>query len=619
MDWCETNRLDYVFGLAPNSTLRRHITGLGKHRGALQGRADRRQGPPLQGILRRRQDLEPGPPLRRPRRGRQRRHRHPLHRHQPRPRQRPVTVPAPLLRPGGEPHQGLENPSRRRPHLVPQGHRQRRRLLAAVASAHADAQALVLAGRPVRHPRATPDQDRRPHRRDENQDQSPSANPHSRSSGLAFGSRPPAAADHLNTGAGPPRHHPIPPTPSPITHQPPPTSGPTRHARTQPKDETNRASENANAPRRIKRDRWRIPRAEGVEGRGDDRPQRVEAGGPVGARTMLARTRERLGLRPNRLAADTAYGSGWMLGWLVGQNIAPRIPVWDKSQRDDGTLSRASAQRDRHHGSAWRRHHPNSRLRWDLAAAWPRGRGVPAQRLIVTGGDLTAAISVIIPTLNEAARLPLLLAAIARGKTPHEVIVVDGGSADGTLELALNLGARILRAPGGRGAQLAAGAEAATGDVLLFLHADTVFPEGGLAAIVSALAASPDCIGGNFRLLFDGGDRFSRWLAGFYHWLRRRRLYYGDSGIFVRQDSYRAAGGIRPDRPDGRLRLRPPYGAAWPNRIRSKSAVDHFVAAVCRAPCGGDRLRLVRHSCALPAQCLARPAGPYLQVEPPMT
>ena len=72
MDWCETNRLDYVFGLAPNSTLRRHITGLRKHRGALQGRADRRQGP-LQGILRRRQDLEPGPPHRRPRRGRQRR------------------------------------------------------------------------------------------------------------------------------------------------------------------------------------------------------------------------------------------------------------------------------------------------------------------------------------------------------------------------------------------------------------------------------------------------------------------------------------------------------------------------------------------------------------------
>jgi glycosyltransferase involved in cell wall biosynthesis len=71
--------------------------------------------------------------------------------------------------------------------------------------------------------------------------------------------------------------------------------------------------------------------------------------------------------------------------------------------------------------------------------------------------NVTAAISVIIPTLNEAARLPLLLAAIAREKTPHEVIVVDGGSADGSLELALNLGARILRAPrGGRGAQLAA-------------------------------------------------------------------------------------------------------------------------------------------------------------------
>jgi glycosyltransferase involved in cell wall biosynthesis len=152
---------------------------------------------------------------------------------------------------------------------------------------------------------------------------------------------------------------------------------------------------------------------------------------------------------------------------------------------------------------------------------------------------VTAAISVIIPTLNEAAQLPSLLATIAREKTPHEVIVVDGGSADGSLELASNLGARILHAPGGRGAQLAAGARAATGDVLLFLHADTVFPEGGLAAIVSALAAPPDCIGGNFRLWFDGADPFSRRLTGFYHWMRRRGLYYGDSGIFVRHDSYR--------------------------------------------------------------------------------
>jgi hypothetical protein len=57
-------------------------------------------------------------------------------------------------------------------------------------------------------------------------------------------------------------------------------------------------------------------------------------------RTMLMRTRRRLGIKPRRLAADTAYGTGAFLGWLGGQRIAPHIPVWDKSQRDGGTLSR---------------------------------------------------------------------------------------------------------------------------------------------------------------------------------------------------------------------------------------------------------------------------------------
>jgi hypothetical protein len=55
-------------------------------------------------------------------------------------------------------------------------------------------------------------------------------------------------------------------------------------------------------------------------------------------KVMLNRTRRRLGIKPKRLAADTAYGTGQFLGWLVGQRIAPHIPVWDKSQREDGTF-----------------------------------------------------------------------------------------------------------------------------------------------------------------------------------------------------------------------------------------------------------------------------------------
>ena len=57
-------------------------------------------------------------------------------------------------------------------------------------------------------------------------------------------------------------------------------------------------------------------------------------------KTMIERTAERLGLKPNRLAADMAYGTGKFLGWLIGAGITPHIPVWDKSSREDGTFSR---------------------------------------------------------------------------------------------------------------------------------------------------------------------------------------------------------------------------------------------------------------------------------------
>jgi DDE family transposase len=58
-------------------------------------------------------------------------------------------------------------------------------------------------------------------------------------------------------------------------------------------------------------------------------------------KTMITRTEERLGLKPDRLAADTAYGTGKFLGWLIGKGIKPHIPVWDKSAREDGTFSRS--------------------------------------------------------------------------------------------------------------------------------------------------------------------------------------------------------------------------------------------------------------------------------------
>ncbi len=155
-------------------------------------------------------------------------------------------------------------------------------------------------------------------------------------------------------------------------------------------------------------------------------------------------------------------------------------------------------------------------------------------------------ISVIIPVLNEAQRLPGLITALKAEAGLHEIIVVDGASRDGSAAAARRAGARVLDSRPGRGHQVALGAAQATGDVMLFLHADSRFPTGGLAAIAAALSTAPESPGGNFRLLFDGEDDFSRWLDGFYARIRRRGIYYGDSGIFVRRSAYDRLGGIRP-------------------------------------------------------------------------
>jgi rSAM/selenodomain-associated transferase 2 len=156
------------------------------------------------------------------------------------------------------------------------------------------------------------------------------------------------------------------------------------------------------------------------------------------------------------------------------------------------------------------------------------------------------AISVVIPVLNEASRLRDLIAALHEEPERPEIVVVDGGSEDDSRSVAEAMGTRVLVAARGRGQQLAAGAAAARGETLLFLHADTRYPAGALASMQRALANCPTAPGGNFRLLFDGGRRFDRWLERFYCWIRGHGLYYGDSGIFIRRRWYRRLGGFRP-------------------------------------------------------------------------
>jgi rSAM/selenodomain-associated transferase 2 len=154
-------------------------------------------------------------------------------------------------------------------------------------------------------------------------------------------------------------------------------------------------------------------------------------------------------------------------------------------------------------------------------------------------------ISIIIPALDEARAIGATLDAAARVEGVLEVIVVDGGSADGTVEVARSRGARVVNSVRGRGAQMHAGALAARGEVLWFLHADTLAPADAAGCIAEALR-DPRAVGGNFHIRFDGLSGAARFLTWLYPRLRLLGLAYGDSGIFVRRAAYERAGGFKP-------------------------------------------------------------------------
>jgi rSAM/selenodomain-associated transferase 2 len=153
--------------------------------------------------------------------------------------------------------------------------------------------------------------------------------------------------------------------------------------------------------------------------------------------------------------------------------------------------------------------------------------------------------SVVVPVLDEAEALPGLLDHLASLPGDWEVIVADGGSRDATRAIASDRGVRVVDAPRGRAAQQNAGAAAATGDVLVFLHADSRLPPSAQASLAAALR-DPSVAGGNFALRFDGGDAFSRVLGAWYAVQRRLGVWYGDSTIWVRPDVLAALGGFPP-------------------------------------------------------------------------
>lgn len=181
---------------------------------------------------------------------------------------------------------------------------------------------------------------------------------------------------------------------------------------------------------------------------------------------------------------------------------------------------------------------------------------------------MRAPISIVIPTLNAERALARSLPALYRGVQEglvHELIVVDGGSSDGTVTLARAAGAVLVEAAPSRGGQLRAGCEAARADWILALHADSIPDEGWTDAVAAHLARRGAAC---FRLRFDDDGPLARMTAGWAN-LRSRwlGLPFGDQGLLMRREQYRRAGGYR-DQPlmediamvralPGRVRLLP--------------------------------------------------------------
>jgi len=161
--------------------------------------------------------------------------------------------------------------------------------------------------------------------------------------------------------------------------------------------------------------------------------------------------------------------------------------------------------------------------------------------------DAPMHISIVMPVLNEAQSIAATVEALPRSQ-PHELVIVDGGSSDRTVEICKQLGATVLVGSRGRARQMNLGARRAGGDVLLFLHADTRLPDSAYDDIREALK-DPQCVGGHFDVQLDG----AHWMLGMIGTMislrsRLSRVATGDQAIFVRREIFAEIGGY-PDIP----------------------------------------------------------------------
>ncbi|NDJ17818.1 TIGR04283 family arsenosugar biosynthesis glycosyltransferase [Myxacorys almedinensis] len=176
-----------------------------------------------------------------------------------------------------------------------------------------------------------------------------------------------------------------------------------------------------------------------------------------------------------------------------------------------------------------------------------------------------ARVSIILPTLNEAAALGRTLRCLSLLDPPAwEVVVVDGGSQDETAAIAQTMGVKVIVSEqAGRSIQLNRGAEVATGDILCFLHADTLVPDDLVAVIVTTLAGSTVACGGFISLMT--GAETTRWSVSLHNylktyyapllfhpylfWCKGLRLLFGDQVMFCRRADFHGCGGFDPALP----------------------------------------------------------------------
>ncbi|MCW6051542.1 TIGR04283 family arsenosugar biosynthesis glycosyltransferase [Microcoleus sp. A2-C5] len=161
--------------------------------------------------------------------------------------------------------------------------------------------------------------------------------------------------------------------------------------------------------------------------------------------------------------------------------------------------------------------------------------------------NLNLKISIIIPALNEAPTIASVICTAQNAKNV-EIIVADGGSSDRTADIAQSLGVRVISTARGRAAQMNAGAASATGDILLFLHADTLLPCGYDSGARLALA-KPETVGGAYSLKIDAPQHCLRLVEIGVNWRSRfLQMPYGDQAIFLTAATFDKIGGF-PDLP----------------------------------------------------------------------